>query len=287
MKNDRPLVIAILAKSCGHILPLYLDSLLAQTALSSKTIFYIRTNDSNDNTNQILLDFYKKWSWKYKMVFDDSSIDKTLVNRKNHDWTPDRYEILGKIRQDSCEFALSEGADYFTADCDNICLPHTIDTIRSLNLPVVAPYLRIIKDNEMYANFHSAVDSNGYFDSNDAYFTIWNRTIKGLIEVPVVHCAYFISHDVLDQIVYNDGSYKMEYVIFSDNLRKKKIPQYLDNRQCYGNIFFSMNKTEFDIEKTNLAYKPLVDTIISKLPEEHRTNATSNILLPPILSGPI
>jgi len=285
MKSERPLVIAILAKSCGHILPLYLDSLLAQDALSSKTIFYIRTNDNNDNTAQILLDFYKKWNWKYKMVFDDSSIDKTLVDRSNHDWTTDRYKILGKLRQESIDFALAEGADYFIADADNICLPNTISSIRAHNLPIVAPYLRVIRDGEYYANFHKATDDNGYFAATDHYYPIWDMSISGLIQVDVVHCTYFISHEVLDKITYDDNTGRMEYVIFSDNLRKKGIPQYFDNRQCYGKIFFSSNKQEFEIEKTNSSYRGLVDTIIATVPEEDRMTTNIQDIIP-TLYGP-
>jgi hypothetical protein len=289
MKTDRPLVIAILAKSCGHILPLYLDSLLAQDVLSSKTIFYIRTNDNNDNTSEILRDFYNKWKWKYKMVFDDSSIDTSLITQENHDWTYERYKILGKIRQDSCDFALSEGADYFIADADNICLPNTISTIRSRGVDVIAPYLRVIRDGEYYSNYHKATDENGYFAQTDDYYPIWNMSISGLVQVDVVHCTYFISHNVLDKITYDDGSGRMEYVIFSDNLRKIGIPQYLDNHQIYGRVFFSSNKKEFDVEKLNSSYKPLVDTILATVPEEHRISSTTDIILPKkkVLFGPM
>ena len=37
----------------------------------------------------------------------------------------------------------------------------------------------------------------------------------------VVHCTYFINYNVLDKICYDDNSYRYEYVIFSDSLRKK------------------------------------------------------------------
>ena len=66
--------------------------------------------------------------------------------------------------------------------------------------------------------------------------------------MPVVHCTYLIRHEILDQMSYDDGSGRHEYVIFSENARKKGIPQYLDNRQVYGRITFAENKEDLDKE---------------------------------------
>ena len=256
--RKKPLVIAILAKSVGHILPFYLDSLLAQTEISSDTIFYIRTNDNNDDTSEVLRDFYKKYKWKHKIYLDDSSIDSNLISTGNHDWNANRFKILGKIRQNSCDFALSEGADYFIADCDNICLPHTINAIRSTGFDVVAPLLRT---PNLYSNYHSSIDQNGYFKESPEYHYILNQTCKGLIEVPVVHCTYYIANNALDKIVYDDNSGRYEYVIFSDNLRKNEIKQYIDNREIYGRIFWSSNIDEFKDEMLIPEYYKLRNTI--------------------------
>lgn len=236
------LVIPIIAKSKAHILPLYLNSMLVQTALGWDTVFYIRTNDNNDDTSNILFDWYKKWNWKFKMVFDDSSVDENLKLVENHDWNSHRFKILGAIRQDSIQFAMSEKADYFIADCDNIIKPHTIESIMSTNLPVVAPLLPAWDPNSMYANFHSSIDHNGYFANDDLYSNILYQKYKGLIEVPVVHCTYFIKNEVLPHVVYDDNTCRYEYVIFSDSLRKAGIPQYIDNREKYGIISFSTNE---------------------------------------------
>ena len=259
--NERPLVIAILAKSVGHILPFYLESILAQTEVSSNTIFYIRTNDNKDNTNEILEDFYRKYKWKHKIVFDNSSVNSKLIDTPNHEWNYERFKILGKIRQKSCDFAHSEGADYFIADCDNICLPHTIKTLRQTGLDCVSPYLKMLKDSHMYSNYHAAIDENGYFMKSKIGDMIWKQQIKGLIEVPVVHCTYYISYNILKDIVYDDKSGRYEYVIFSDNLRKKGIPQYFDNREIYGRLFFSTNDEELENEKSYSTYEHLRNQI--------------------------
>jgi hypothetical protein len=259
--RSRPLVIAILAKSKQHILPIYLDSLLAQTCISSDTIFYIRTNDNKDQTSEVLREWYNKWNWKYKMVFDDSSVDPNLINIENHDWTPSRFAILGKIRQKSIEFAINEGADYFIADADNIIHPETIHTLRNSGLDVVSPLLHHVLPSSMYSNFHSSIDVDGYFRDDEVYQKILYQVIKGLFQVPVVHCTYFIRHEALKYVNYMDETTRHEYVIFSDSLRKAGIPQYLDNRRVYGYISFAINAESVTEDLQNPAFRGLVEDI--------------------------
>jgi hypothetical protein len=62
---------------------------------------------------------------------------------------------------------------------------------------------------------------------------------------------------LLDKISYDDASYRYEYVIFSDVLRKQNIDQYLDNRQFYGFIVFSETTAEIKTELEEI----WVDTI--------------------------
>jgi hypothetical protein len=255
------LVIPIIAKSKAHILPLYLNSILTQTILDWDTIFYIRTNDNNDDTANVLFDWYNKWKWKFKMVFDDSSIDEGLKTIENHDWSTHRFKILGEIRQKSIQFAISEKADYFIADCDNIIKPHTIESLMSTNLPVVAPLLHSFNPNSMYSNFHSSIDENGYFANDDMYSNILYQKYKGVIEVPVVHCTYFIKNEVLPHIIYDDNSLRYEYVIFSDSLRKAGIPQYIDNREIYGGISFSTSTISLEEDEKNKSFKDLREYI--------------------------
>src|SRR5262249_21251959 len=54
--------IAILAKDKAHTLPLYLTCLEKQTWPKEKTNLYIRTNNNNDNTVQILKEWVEKVS---------------------------------------------------------------------------------------------------------------------------------------------------------------------------------------------------------------------------------
>lgn len=250
-ENEPPIdkvTIAILAKDKGHTLPLYLSCIEKQTWPSHKSYLYIRTNNNNDDTAKILREWIEKVGDKYAGVFfDDSDVKEAIQKYKQHEWNAERFKVLGKIRQDSIDFAKKNHSHYFVADCDNFIRPNTIEQLMKTNLPIVAPFLKIA-DTKTYSNYHAAVDQNGYLADTPDYYAFFSRSIKGLIDVPVVHCSYFIQHDTLDKISYDDQSARYEYVIFSDNARKQQIPQYLDNREIYGRISFAENKEEFEKE---------------------------------------
>lgn len=231
--------IAILAKDKEGTLPLYLECLGNQTWPRDKTYIYVRTNNNNDGTVEVLKEWLEKNGSSYAGVyFDDKDVAERVQDFQNHEWNATRFKVLGKIRQDSVEWAREHDSHYFVVDCDNFIVPETLEKLMSVNVPVVAPFLRC-GGNHLYANYHAAVDGNGYCAETPVYNYVLNQIVKGLIELPVVHCSYLIRKEYLDRIVYDDDSYRYEYVIFSDNLRKRNIPQYLDNRELYGRITFA------------------------------------------------
>lgn len=240
--------IAILAKDKAHTLPLYLSCIEKQTWPKSATKLYIRTNDNTDETSLIL----KNWIHKVKdlyadIYFDDTDIDPEIKKYQQHEWNCLRFKILGDIRQKSVDWALSHQSHYFVVDCDNFILPDTLEALMNTQLPIVAPYLRATPPS-FYSNYHAAIDENGYFADCQLYYSIINSQVKGLIEVPVVHCSYLIRREFLDKIKYDDQSGRFEYVIFSDNARKNNIPQYFDNRKLYGRLTFACTSEEFQKE---------------------------------------
>lgn len=236
---DKNVTIAILAKDKAHILPLYLKCIEMQNWPANKTNLYIRTNNNNDATAQILRDWIAQVKERYATVyFDDTDVPEKVQQYKQHEWNSVRFKVLGKIRQDSVDWAKNHNSHYFVVDCDNFIHPDTLSAMVRANVPIVAPFLRAA-DTSLYANYHAAVDPQGYMANTPIYFSLLNRDLKGLVALPVVHCAYFIQHQVLDKIVYDDDSYRYEYVIFSDQARKRDIPQYLDNRRLYGRLTFA------------------------------------------------
>lgn len=240
--TDRPVTIAILAKDKADTLPLYLTCIEKQTLPKSQTYLYVRTNNNNDETAAILKNWLARVSHLYRGVyFDETDVPERVQDFGKHEWNHIRFKVLGKIRQDSVDWARAHESHYFVADCDNFILPHTIQSLLEVNLPIVAP---LLYSNCAYSNYHTAIDANGYHIDHRMYLPILNREIVGLIEQPVVHCTYLIRYEYLDQMTYDDNSWRYEYVIFSDNARKKGIKQYLDNRDVYGNLTLCENSLE-------------------------------------------
>lgn len=231
------LVFTILARDKERTLPQYLNCLLNQTYPKLNIHLYIKTNDNADTTCDILKQFIKDHGESYASVFYcDADIKHDMT--RHHEWNTDRFKILGKIRQDSIDYALNLKADYFVADCDNFIEPCTLDEMMKIRtLGIISPML---VSSTLYSNYHVKVDDHGYFAGSDNYTPIYFKELKGCIEVAVVHCTYFINHETLTHISYDDDSCKHEYVIFSKVLRDKKIPQYIDNRTYYGYLTFDV-----------------------------------------------
>lgn len=254
-QKDLPYVtIAILAKDKAHTLPLYLSCIEQQTWPTNKTYLYIRTNNNNDDTSNILRRWVEKVQARYASVyFDDTDVAEPVQKYGQHEWNEARFKILGKIRQESVSWAHAHKSHYFVVDCDNFIKPHTLKALVKTNLNIVAPFLRT--SNNLYSNYHADIDTNGYYKDSPLYYTILDQKIKGLIDVPVVHCTYLIRYDVLDKISYDDDSYRYEYVIFSDSARKNSIPQYIDTREVYGHITFAENESQLFAEPWLFEYK--------------------------------
>ena len=246
--ESEPVVVAILAKDKAHCLPFYLDCIYNQTYPKKCIQLYIRTNDNTDNTATILANFIQNHKDEYKSVwYDDSSISDILKQWKQHEWTKERFRILGKLRQESVEYAKQQGAHYFVADCDNFITPKTLETMyENRFFGVVSPMLR---STTLYSNFSYEITPNGYHVSgNTTYLQLYKRQLQDIINVQVVHCTYFIYKYTLHNVCYDDDSERHEYVIFCDAMRKKNIPQYLDNRNEYGFLTFAETKEQFQQE---------------------------------------
>jgi hypothetical protein len=238
--DTEPVTIAILAKDKAHLLPMYLDLIERQTYPAASIKLYVRTNNNNDDTAQVLEKWLNRVGDRYSEVyFDASDVEQPVQQFRPHEWNAMRFQVLGKIRQESVEWAKARGTHYFVADCDNFIVPQTLEALVNANVPVVGPLLRNGDDpRSLYANFHYCVDENGYYRQSPLYYEVLNGTVRGLIQVAVVHCTYLVRREALDRVRYDDGSGRHEYVIFSDELRKAGIPQYIDNRIEYGKLTF-------------------------------------------------
>ena len=247
METTDFVTVAILAKDKAHLMPLYLSRIEQQTYPADKIKLYIRTNNNKDNTAEILEDWISRVRDRYSEIYyDNSEVPEPVHEYGPHEWNPLRLKVLGHIRQESVDWARERGTHYFIADCDNFIVTETLTEMLKTGLPVIGP---LLPNGDVplncYANYHYDVDENGYFKSTSQYFDVLSGKVRGLIQVGVIHCTYLVRNEVLEHVCYDDGSGRYEYVIFSDTLRKKGIPQYIDNRRYYGKLTFCNTPEEF------------------------------------------
>jgi glycosyltransferase involved in cell wall biosynthesis len=257
---DPPKVLlAILAKQKEKMLTQYLRCIEALDYPKSSIVIYIRTNNNQDRTREMLAEWVTRVRPHYAAIeMDDSDVPERVEAFRVHEWNAVRFGVLGKIRNSSLQKTLEHGcAYYFTADVDNFIRPCTLRELVALALPIVAPLLRSVFDqnashsnsdadvdeykNSRYSNYHADIDSNGYFRECQQYDWILQQAITGVFELPVVHCTYLIRADVIPALTYEDSSGRHEYVVFSDSARRHRIPQYYDNRQLYGYLTLDDN----------------------------------------------
>lgn len=239
---EKPIVFFhILAKDKAKLIDYWLSENLDKMDYPKDRVrLYFRTNNNNDDTQFLIqgwIDDQKIKGIEWRSIdFDFDDVPEQVQNYGVHEWNAERFKVLGRLRQEGIEQALALDCDYYyVCDVDNFTLPHTLSTLVKHNLPVVAPLLMSADPEQpAYANYHNMATPNGYFMDNDAYYHILGRRVKGLIKCDVVHCTYLIRKDILPQIKYLDGTDDYEYVIFSRELRRLGIPQYLDNQEVYG-----------------------------------------------------
>jgi hypothetical protein len=240
-KNDVPQVLmSILAKQKAIFLPLYLKCIEQLDYPKSAIHLHVRTNNNTDNTEALLREWLDRVGPLYaSFEFSTQDVPERVELYGVHEWNPVRFKVMGRLRDESQRRATERAYQfYFVVDVDNFIRPETLRELAALNLPIVAPLLRMVSSNDPYSNFHAAVDENGYYKEVPHYHVLLHRRIRGIIEVPVVHCTYLVQADVISRLTYQDRSERHEYIVFSDVARVQEITQYLDNRSVYGYILF-------------------------------------------------
>ena len=251
----RNLTLAILAKQKEPMLEAWLDHILDWDIDFKRIDIYARTNNNTDLTRTILADWLQTHGDKFNSwVLIDKDFDKPIQKYGVHEWNAERFKILGEIRNDSIYYSQVMGNDYLVVDVDNFLAPDTVQRLWDWEVPVVGPLLHCVDPEQpAYSNYHSHIDPRGYYANHEDYYKIWKGHIRGLIEVPVIHCTYLIKFEWLNYMNYLDDSNDYEYVVFSRNLRGSDIPQYLDNTKLGGYL----TCREY-VDKVTAAYKTML-----------------------------
>jgi glycosyltransferase involved in cell wall biosynthesis/tetratricopeptide (TPR) repeat protein len=236
LDNYPRVLLAILAKQKERPLPLFLRCIEALDYPKSAIFLYIRTNNNTDRTEEILREWIDRVGASYAGVeFDAAAVDQPVEQYPPHEWNTTRFRVLGHIRDISLRKTLDHGCDfYFTCDVDNFIRSCTLRELVALNFPIVAPFLRVTNPTHPYSNFFAKTNAAGFYVECDEYRWIVEGRIRGIFEVPVVHCTYLVRNDVIPHLHYLDGSNDWEFKVFCKSAREGGIPQYLDNRQVYG-----------------------------------------------------
>jgi hypothetical protein len=186
----------------------------------------LRNQTYNKNRLHLFLDVSQLHTQDQTLVHEFSYQDK-----HNYDSVFINCRSITNLGLSAVNYSRHHRTNYFFIEQNVILHPRTLQRLHALGLDVVSPML--IADG-VYSNFHAEVDENGYYKPSDRYFQILNRDAKGIHDVPVVNGCYLIRCDRVKYVTYDDGSGRLEYVIFSDVMRKCLVPQYIDNTFNYG-----------------------------------------------------
>lgn len=236
MADDKTVLLAILAKNKAHTLPQFLNC-IEKLEYDKKLIsIYINTNNNEDNTEEILEAWAKRNEPFYHQICFESHEVIGAAPTKPHEWTFERFKILGAIRNKSLQKAKEYKTDYyFVVDCDNFIIPSTLKYIMAKDKPIVAPLLRALPEpDDPYANFYCDTTETGYFKDHPDYKKILSREMFGTFKVPVAHCTYLIKSEYIDRLTYLDETTDYEYIVFSRSAMKNGVDQYICNERDFG-----------------------------------------------------
>lgn len=234
--ENKKVLLAILAKNKAHVLPKFLQCIDNLDYDKKLITVYINTNNNEDNTQEMLESWVKENESKYSSIIFESHEVKEAQSTKPHEWTAERFKVLGGIRNKSMQKTKEYGCDYyFVVDCDNFITPCTLKVLMSKQKPIIAPMLTAAPEKgDCYSNYFCAVTESGYFEGHPDYMKILSHEMRGTFNVPVVHCTYLIQAQYIDQLAYIDETNDYEFVIFSRSARKSGIGQYICNEKDFG-----------------------------------------------------
>jgi len=275
-KEDKTVLLAILARNKEHVLHKYLDCIKNLDYDKKCITLYINTNNNSDNTESILKTWVKNHQALYHNVIFESHTVAGLGENNPHEWTEKRFKVLGKIRNKSLHKTKELGCNYyFVVDCDNFIAPCTLKELIKKNKPIIAPLLKPIPEQkDPYSNYFCDINENGYYRDHLDYLKIFNGEMTGTFEVPVVHCTYLIDTRVIDRLTYIDGTNNYEFVIFSRSARINGVEQYICNEKKFGTlVHFYNNISQKEEEKRLNMYWESTKTFWSRFKNIFKKNS--------------
>jgi len=234
--EQKKVLLAILARNKAHVLSVFLKCIENLDYDKQLITIYINTNNNQDATQEILVNWAEQCKDQYNKIILDIHEVEGASSTRPHEWTYDRFKLLGNIRNKSLQMTKENMCDYyFVVDCDNFISSCTLKELIIKDKPIIAPMLLSIPEyKDRYSNFFCDITETGYYKDHPDYLTILYRTMQGTFKVPVVHCTYLINADCIDKLTYVDETNDYEFVIFSRSARDHNVDQYICNEKQFG-----------------------------------------------------
>lgn len=253
-------LVTVFVRDKEHTLPLFLATLEAQTWPRARTGIYIRANACADRSVAML----QEWTARmrsapepYAEIHEDYAEIPGAEKESSREWTSARFRTLGRLRQESIEYARARSYDaVLSNDADNFIFPHVLARLMQLrHLGIVAPLL--YRPLNLYSNFYLRATSDGFMSAAPAamaeYRLLHARRIRGIVSCDVVHCTYIISREFFDRVKYiDDESELYEYIIFSNALRAAGVPQLLDSMDVGGALTLARDAKDFEHDRAHI-----------------------------------
>eukprot|EP00090_Calanus_glacialis_P014493 TRINITY_DN23297_c0_g1_i1.p1 TRINITY_DN23297_c0_g1~~TRINITY_DN23297_c0_g1_i1.p1 ORF type:complete len:567 (-),score=145.41 TRINITY_DN23297_c0_g1_i1:201-1901(-) len=261
--------ISILVRNKAHTLPYFLSLLEKQTYPKSRIILYLRSDNNQDQTIDVLDTWLSKIGPKHEyhdIIKDFRECDHAdcLLEGESSPvgWSDTRFEHIMNLRQKSLELARFSLADfYFSLDADVFLTnARTLEELVTKDLLLAAPLLSSIG---LYSNFWGGMSDTYYYERTEDYRKILDHKMLGCFEVPMVHTCVLINlrhseSDLLTFLPENIPSYPGpmdDIIVFALSASLRDIPLHVCNDQLYGTVMIPLeDDQELEMDKQVLLY---------------------------------
>jgi len=261
--------ISILVRNKEHTLPYFLSLLENQSYPKSRIILYLRSDNNEDKTLEVL----ETWLAKIGPQHEYHDIIKDLRECENAEcnlegesspvgWSDTRFEYIMSLKQKSLEIARFSLADfYFSVDADVFLTnERTLEELVSKDLLISAPLLNSIG---LYSNFWGGMSDSFYYERTEDYRKILDFKMVGCFEVPMVHTCLLVNlkhteSDLLTFLPENIPSYpgpRDDIIVFALSASLRDIPLHICNDHRYGAVMLPLeDDQELEMDRQVLLY---------------------------------
>jgi len=261
--------VSILVRNKEHTLPYFLTLLEQQTYPKSRIILYIRSDNNEDKSIEVL----ETWLSYVGPKHEYHDIIKDFRECENEDcllegdsspvgWSDTRFEHIMSLRQESLEMARFSLADFYLSLDADVFLTNerTLEELISKELLIAAPMLGSIG---LYSNFWGGMSESYYYERTEDYKKILDYKMTGCFEVPMIHTCLLVDlrqseSDLLTFLPENIPSYpgpRDDIIVFALSASLRDIPLHVCNDQRYGTLMIPLeDDQELEMDHQVLLY---------------------------------